>query len=63
MIHATGCQDQDRMAGMKQHYIPQFLLRSFGRVGGGKNAQVMVHSRLVVEAAIKRVKSRQACWT
>ena len=33
------------MSGLKQHYIPQFLLRGFGRAGGGKNVQVTVHSR------------------
>lgn len=33
------------MPGLKQHYIPQFLLRGFGRAGSGKNVQVMVYWR------------------
>ena len=33
------------MSGLKQHYIPQFLLRGFGRAGSGKNVQVTVLSR------------------
>lgn len=32
------------MAGRKQHYIPQLLLRGFGRSGGGKSTQVWVYS-------------------
>lgn len=30
------------MSGRKQHYIPQFLLRSFGEAGSGKKLQVRV---------------------
>lgn len=33
------------MPGLKQHHIPQFLLRGFGRARGGKNVQVVAYTR------------------
>lgn len=33
------------MSGSKQHYIPQFILRSFGKKGSGKAFKVNVYSR------------------
>jgi hypothetical protein len=33
------------MSGLKQHYIPQSLLRGFGKQGKGKSVQVTVYSR------------------
>jgi hypothetical protein len=34
-----------RLSGRKQHYIPKFLLRAFGRRGKGKTIQITVYSK------------------
>lgn len=33
------------MSGSKQHYIPEFFLRGFGKQGRGKSIQVTVYTK------------------